>query len=95
MTDPSLIASATVTVIGALTIAAVTVINTISKAKQEILRVAHENAKTASEAVAEVQKQVNGNLGEVKAELVAANLKIALLTERLMTRTAHQTGNGK
>jgi hypothetical protein len=77
MTDPTVLAGAVVTVIGALTIAAVTIINAVAKAKAETL--VH---------IDDVREKVNGNYSDLKQELVAANQRIAVLTERLLNTTA-------
>lgn len=84
MTDPTVFAGAAVTVIGALTIAVVTVINAVSKAKREML----DSQQLTRDRVGEVKELADGNFSAVKAELASANQRIAVLTERLLTTTA-------
>jgi hypothetical protein len=70
-------------VIGSLTVAIVTVISAVSKMKQELLA----KAEVTTASIAEVKTKVDGNFSGVKAELVTANQRIAVLTERLLTTT--------
>ena len=87
MTDPTIYAGAAATVIGALTIAIVTVISAVSKMKQDLLSAGRAMADATAASIAEVKTKVDGNFSDVKADLATANQRIAVLTERLLTTT--------
>ena len=81
MTDPTLLVGGMVTIVSTLTISVVTIINALSKMKQDVLDKMSMLARTTEE----VRSKVDGNFSDVKAELVTANQRIAVLTERLLT----------
>ena len=81
MTDPTLLVGGMVTIVSTLTISVVTIINALSKMKQDVLAKMSMLARTTEE----VRSKVDGTFSDVKAELVTANQRIAVLTERLLT----------
>ena len=92
MSDPGVYAAAIGTVISAVTIAVVTIVNTIAaardrsanrKARYEIL----EGQKSGAIETERIVKLVDGGLDEVKRQLAESNARNAVLVERLLTTT--------
>jgi hypothetical protein len=88
MSDPTLIASATVTVLTGLALVAERLIDKLTKAKLEIMTLTRNTANIASVKQEEIHTLVNSNLTAVKDELEEAKMQIQELKNMLKARTS-------
>lgn len=89
MADPTVIATATVTVLAAIGTVTVLIINALSSAKRELITLQHDLAEKAKVQGEKIHDLVNGNAHAAAEKLASVEAQLASLRKEL-TRLQEQ-----